>query len=131
MAGYFMTEDQEKLARYETHQRGLKLQSHLATLKAEIGEHVRAWRRLGDRSGSRDLEINSFKVGEDKVTVLRPQPHQRPMPGQAPIVDQIEAVSWAYFDRESIARLYGDLEETKRSLEEVSAQCTAMGTPLP
>ena len=118
--GYFVTEEQEKLARYDARQRGLELQKHLATLKGQIARNKDAWKKLGDALDA--VNYHTFKVENGEICVLT---------REGATMRKATAIALSHFDPESLTRFLADLEETKQALEAISKQCREMGDPLP
>ena len=127
IGGYFVTDEQEKARRYDLRQKGLELKKHLATLNNEMKDHAVAWKKLGDTFSASSY---TFKVESDQVRVTYPDPNDHPLPGRARAVNTVTSVSAAYFNSESLDKLFRDLEETKKALDEVKQHCKDMGDPL-
>lgn len=123
-----MTEEQEKIARYDLRQRGKELQRRLATVKAQLDQYASAWRQLSDTF--RNADHDTFESTSGEVRVSRPDSTVRLLPGQQPVVRKIAAVPLSYFDAEGLVQLLSDLEQTKQTLASVRRQCEEMGDPL-
>jgi hypothetical protein len=120
-----LTEESEKAARYDIRQRGLALKRHLAALESKMKEYSDHWRELGTffSNGA----YNTFQIVGGKIEVVRTDPRSHQIPSA---LCTVASVSLSYFDKEDIARLISDLEDTKRDLEGVKKRCEAMGDPL-
>ena len=124
-----MTEQAEKILRYEKRQRGLELKKHLATVAAKLGEYSHRWRELGDTF--KDCERNSYVIGEDTITVRREPPsYMRDMPRSVPSPALVVSVALSWLDVDELTLLLRDLEETKRELQEIEKFCAEIGDPL-
>jgi hypothetical protein len=116
-----MTDQQEKIARYDTRQRGLELQKHLATLKGEIRRYAENLAAFAEPL--RSCEFNTFDVGETAIRVFHQQEGGR--------MGQTFSILLPLLRSEHITTLLTDLELTKKELAEISKLCREMGDPLP
>jgi hypothetical protein len=73
---YFVTEDEEKLKRYDTRQRGLELKKHLATLKTELRDYALTWSQLGKTFDSAEHYTFNIDAKLGAVRVVHPDPTQ-------------------------------------------------------
>jgi hypothetical protein len=87
-----------------------------------------AWRELGD--SFRDADINTFRLSDEEIRVLRPSPGDRLLTGQSRTVNSIATVPLRFFDAAVLTEMLSDLEQTKRAFAEVKRQCDEMGDPL-
>ena len=125
-----MTEDQEKIKRYDTRQKGLELKKHLATLKSELLDYSQAWSNLGRTFDGADINTFSWETQSGCIRVSRPDPKQPVLPGRRQPVNEIACVGMRYFHSDDLEKLFADLENTKNELSRVSKQCEEMGDPL-
>jgi hypothetical protein len=130
IGGYFVTEEQEKIKRYDTRQKGLELKKHLATLKSELHDYFQAWSNLGRTFEGADLNTFSWEPQSGYIRVARPDPKQPVLPGRRQPVNEIACVGMRYFYSDGLEKLLADLEKTKVDLKIVSQQCDDMGDPL-
>jgi hypothetical protein len=130
-----MTDQEEKVLRYDKRQRGLELKKRIATFGEQLKLYAAEWRKLGDLLPEYDRFV--FRADGESISVLNRKQEQnvKPInipgirPGQ-PSYHELANVKLHWFDFNPLVQLLSELEAAKEELAGIREFCLKVGDPL-
>jgi hypothetical protein len=112
--GYFVSEEAEKAAKWDMREEYKRTKARLVTLENELRKIGDAWTGMG--KWFKDPLGISFQANAQQITAVK-----------AKSKITVEAIPLEYLNADAIVRLINDLEETRKSKDDLEARLKDIG----